>query len=350
MGIILGAFVSASYPALVAPLDERWDRDYVIPSIADCNNGMAPDQRAVLKFYQFCASQYVFGNPKIIPFAESIGLVILSYLITCMITKARYAGLMASAVLVSSAIFSQNAAMTSFSEEWAFFLMSALYLSFRRPELAGPLYFLSFFAKGITLLYAPFLIYMIISSKSPKRARAIAVSGIVLAIVVAAIWTVYVGNNILQTQVPIGFQSERNIWIILANPLWNFTGEKQDQPMLFFFIPVTGLGLYLLRRIPEARGMLYFMVYLFSLQILIPMFSGYGMGDYRNVPLIFIVSVGFAMFVHFRLDIWMRAGYLIINGMDFVGKYIQFLNNHIIRSAVCILAMIVVMIYYLHLV
>ena len=58
-----------------------------------------------IKYFFLSSSVYLFDNIRILPFVASIGLLILTYLITAEISQKRFAGIIAFVILLQSHVF-----------------------------------------------------------------------------------------------------------------------------------------------------------------------------------------------------------------------------------------------------
>lgn len=291
LAAIIISFVILSIPELTRPIDFSWEEEHITYAIENCNEYGVPHQRAAFKFYQFCASEMLFGNHKIISFAEAVGIIILVYLITVHYTKKQYTGIIASLLIVGTHTFLDNAPTGYNSTEWVFFLLLSLFAAYKKPALTGVFFTITLFAKAITLFYLPFVIWIILKSDESKRNKKIAIASLVPVVLFALFWTLFVGEHIVQFGVPIMFNVE-SLDIILYNPVYNFTSETFDHAYLFGFIPLSLIGLYLMKKQwRPAIPMLSMISFMFTMQIWLPLFSGYGMGNYRNVAMMTFVAI-----------------------------------------------------------
>lgn len=292
LAAIIVSFVIISIPELQRPIGSGWEEEHITYAIENCEDYGIPYQRAVLKFYQFCASEFIFGNHKIISFAESIGIIILVYLVTVKFTNKPYTGLIAALLIVGTHTFIDNAPTGYNSTEWVFFLLLSIFMIWKKPVLTGVFFAATLFAKAITLLYLPFVIWMIWKSDISKRSKKIAILSLVPVVFITVFWTMFVGEEIIQTSIGIGFNTEDNLDILLYNPVYNFTEETYDHVYLFGFIPLSLIGLLLMRKQwKPAIPMLVMIVFMFTMQVWLPMFSEYGMGNYRNVAMMTFVAI-----------------------------------------------------------
>ena len=291
LAAIIVSFVVISIPELSRPIGAGWEEEHITYAIENCKEHGVPFQRAAFKFYQFCASEFVFGNHKIITFAESIGIVILVYLITVHFTNKPYTGLIASLLIIGTHTFIDNAPTGYNSTEWVFFLLLSMFTAYKKPVLSGVFFAITLFSKAITLFYLPFVIWIILKSDATPRNKKIAVYSLIPVIALVIFWTIFVGEHIIQPSVPLMFNID-NIDTILYNPVYNFTEETFDYAYLFVFIPLSLIGLFLMRKQwKPAIPMLSMILFMFTMQIWLPLFSGYAMGNYRNVAMMVFVAI-----------------------------------------------------------
>lgn len=283
---LLMLYVITQYDKLMIQNYTQWDFFYVFPYLDSCDIFTMPQERAVIKFYQFCLSQEIFGNPKIIPFAESVGILIVSFFLTNRISRNHFAGLIAVTIIMASKIFSDNTTSFGYSTEWVFFFILAVYLIYTKPVLSGPVYLLSILAKGVTILFLPIIFYLIFKSDISKRSKKISYLSLGAMLVFVILYTLFAGNHFVQTNIPIQFHPEK-LEGLLYNIYYNFTVEAQD-PIILFLIPVILIGL-------NNKPILLFVVYAFSMQVWLPLLSDYNMGSYRMVPFVIMLSIGAAV-------------------------------------------------------
>ena len=290
LAAIIVVFTIISIPELLRPIGLGWEEEHITYAIENCSEYGQPFQRAAFKFYQFCASEFIFGNHKIITFAESIGIILLVYLITVKFTNKPYTGLIAASLIVGTHTFIDNAPTGYNSTEWVFFLLLSVFMSFKRPILTGVFFAVTLFAKAITLFYLPFVIWMILKSDATKRNKKIAILSLVPVVALVILWTGFVGEHIIQPSISIGLNPD--IMIVLYNPVYNFTEETFDYVYLFGFIPLSLIGLYLMRKQWKvAVPMMSMILFMFTMQIWLPLFSEYAMGNYRNVAMMTFVAI-----------------------------------------------------------
>lgn len=271
----------------------QWDFFYIHTYLASCDLSI-PQERAVVKFYQFCLSQELFGNPKIISFVESVGILIISFFLANKITKTSYAGILTVIIIMASRIFTDNTTTFGYSTEWAFFFILSIYLIYTKPVFFGPVFIISILAKGIVLLFIPVIIYLIYQSDLPAKTKKISYISIGCVLLLVLIYTVFIGNNFIQTNIPIGFYPEK-LDGLLYNIYYNFTIEAKDSMLLYLFLPLVLVGLF-----RTHLPLFIFIVYLFTMQLWLPLFSDYNMGSYRLVPLILFLGIGASVaFCHY---------------------------------------------------
>lgn len=288
---IISVFTLVSIPELQRPISHSWEEEHITYAIENCDQYGQPYQRALLKFYQFCISEDLFGNHKIITFVESIGIIILVYLITVKFTNKPYTGLIAACLIVGTHTFIDNASTGYNSTEWVFFLLLSVYFIFKKPALTGLFFAITLFAKAITLFYLPFVIWIILKSDITKKNKKIAIVSLLPVVALVILWTGFVGEHIIQSEVSMMFNYSE-ITTILYNPIYNFTSETFDHAYLFGFIPLSLIGLYYMRKQwKPAIPMLSTIVFMFTMQIWLPLFSEYGMGNYRNVAMMTFVAI-----------------------------------------------------------
>jgi len=111
----------------VEPIIEKF------PSIDEGQRGL---RILLMKNFLLFSSQEVFDNVKVIPFIGSISLVFLTYFLTVQITKKRFSGLVAMAILLQSHTFLRYDTTATFSNFWTAFYLVSLYLVYKKWPLS----------------------------------------------------------------------------------------------------------------------------------------------------------------------------------------------------------------------
>ena len=286
---IMSLFVIWHYSETIPEETYVYSTDFVKPYLSTCSISELPNHRAPLKLYSLCFSDQVFGNPKTIPFLFSVLLFPVTFLLASRICKNYTCGVMACSLLLGSKIIGLLGPTMAFSPDWALLFMGSIYAIYRKPVLVGPLFFGSMAMKGLGFLLTPVLLYWIISADISKKSKIISCVSVGLAtIVIFGLWLS--GNSLIIQQ--DGFKVNFDqAGYGLEQILYMF---RHDQ-IQYLLIPVSLVNLFLMRKNPNAKSLLYMSLGWIALVFLLPVFSIYQMYDYRMIPLIIFSGIGCAM-------------------------------------------------------
>ena len=125
--------------------------------------------------YYLLSVGYELGVPKIIPFLESIGLLIMTYLVTVQISKRRISGLVSVIIVSTSNLFLFYDTSVAYDNSWVLFLLLGVYFSKR---WVGTVSFLaSIFCKQMTAVFVPSMIFLQLKNK--KLGLAYIITGVI---------------------------------------------------------------------------------------------------------------------------------------------------------------------------
>lgn len=170
---IMSAYVCLTIPELSDPKDwpdwdiykaalEKWQ-----PS--DMLDGFDYHLRNMMGKFSM---DYLHNN-KVVPFASSIGLLILTYLISVQFTGKRFAGILGMVVVMASVVYRQFDTSAPHGYEWAVFFMAAIYFVKRKWQLSPVMFISSILCKSLGALFLPALLYVIYKSDISRKAKII---------------------------------------------------------------------------------------------------------------------------------------------------------------------------------
>lgn len=111
---------------------------------------------AVVHYSLISASLNILGNIRIVPFIESIAVLVLTYFITKEITQKRFAGLVAMVIVLQSSLFLKYDTDYAYTNAWTLFFVLSLYLIQKRQwHFSIVSYVLSILSKELTVLFLP---------------------------------------------------------------------------------------------------------------------------------------------------------------------------------------------------
>lgn len=242
------------------------------------------------------ASQNIFQNIKILPFAASILLVILTYFFTYQISKKRFAGLVSMVILIQSFTFLEYDTIAVYENFWILFYVLSLYVIYKKWYFSSPiLYLLSIFTKAFAAPFVFMNMFFIYRSSLEKRQKILTtIFYIAIIITVLAIFifadTIY---GELITFKPFQFW---NGFTVLAYQL------RFDYFFIMTFLPLTiGLFITSCRGVKAADSILVlFLGTILASSVLVLLTDFYVILPYRFVPLLVFFSIGVGTFLSKR--------------------------------------------------
>ena len=147
---------------------------------------------------------YIFQNIKFLPFIASILVVLFTYLLTVQITEKRFAGIIATIVLIHSHTFLKFDTIAVYENFWVLFYLLSIYV-IKKQWILSPIFFiLSFFTKAFV---APYFIMTLFfagrTSISSKKKLGIFISYI--AIIGIAAIVIFSGDTIYPNVIHIDY-------------------------------------------------------------------------------------------------------------------------------------------------
>lgn len=246
-------------------------------------------QRHVTMFL-LSLSLYLFHNVKIIPFIASISLVILTYFFTVKITKKRFSGLIAMAILIQSHTFRFFDTSATYENFWVLFYILSLYLIYNKWYLSAFSYLLSIFSKPYSAPFVIMTIFAVLASDITKKKKILTIFSYSIALAVAAFIMIKLEGNVWGSLARLG---PNQFWIGFT--IWAYE-LRFDIILVSTILPlVVGLFIMAKKGIKEAN-MVMFLIFggFFSVPML-TLFSDYTLQPYRFVPLIVFFSIGVAL-------------------------------------------------------
>jgi len=241
-----------------------------------------------VKNFLLFSSQEVFHNVKVIPFIGSISLVFITYFLTVQITKKRFAGLVAVAILLQSATFLRYDTTATFSNFWTSFYLFSLYLVYKKWPLSPLTYIASIFSKVITAVFLPMTLFFIFRSNIAKKTKVVlTISYVVIFLVIlsAIVFTESLGygkslTSFEYTEFVAGFTT----WVFQL---------RIDGLLLVFLLPLTiGLFIKSYQGLQEAESILVLIAGILLSAPLLVGFTEFNIQPYRWIPLIVFFAIG----------------------------------------------------------
>jgi len=238
-----------------------------------------------VSYFFLKTSDMIFGNYKIFPFFASIGLLIMTYFFTTLITGKRFAGIISLVVMIQSNLFLSFDTSQTYSNFWTLFYILSLYLAIRFWMVSPAIYLLSIFSKILTAVFLPMSIFFIMSSDIPKKKKAFVI--LVSTIIIAGGGIVFATQNLAETE-GVGWNSDE-FWAGMST----FSNQIRHDGLVILFILPLVFGLFMISK--RSRYANSIMVMIAGILVIVPLISGLTEitnQPYRFVPLVFFFAVG----------------------------------------------------------
>jgi len=240
-----------------------------------------------VRYFLLSSSMDIFGNYKVFPFLASIALLIVTYLITTVITQKRFAGIVATIILLQSSVFLTYDITVSYTNFWILFYLVSLYMVYRFWPLSPVAYLLSIPSKALTAVFLPMSIYFILRSNISRKKKII-ISGITAGIILAGgIASTTNFSATLGTEEKFDAKDFQMGFTSFSYQL------RSDGLLMLFMIPLM-VGLFIVSRngIKHGESM---MVFIAGMLLIAPILTGFTTNTnqpYRFVPLVVFFAIG----------------------------------------------------------
>lgn len=312
--ILLALLIGVEAWALVPSMFEKHDPypDYyyfVLPVMNSCELDELPhingqETRGPLKWYINCLSYKIFDNHKTIPILFSIGLMPLVYYLGYYISRDRIIGILSLIAFTYNPIYNDWNHNGTYDQVWAFFLILSVVILFKYQKGGGAIasYFISIFAKALTLLYLPVWLYTIYKTEKPRQVRLAQI----VATLIILITLGYVTLSYL----------EEDLGFLVGNEI-GFYPENWDQALfrnisiLWQVIPALLLffGVYFYFKTgykPKNIGLVFaWMLFIVLTTPIIHLFTQQNQYTYRFVPFAAFMSIFISMVI-VKVGYWVR--------------------------------------------
>ena len=237
------------------------------------------------KYFLLKSSVALFDNYKIFPFFASIGLLIVTYLFTTLITGKRFAGIISLVVMIQSSVFLSFDTSQTYSNFWALFYVLSLYLAVRFWMVSPAIYLLSIFSKVLTVAFLPMSIFFVLSSDIPQKKKAFVV--LVSTIIIIGGIVIFATQNLAETE-DAGWNSDE-FWAGMSS----FANQIRHDGLIVLFILPLVFGLFMVSK--RSRYANSIMLMIAGMLVIVPLISGFTEitnQPYRFVPLVFFFAIG----------------------------------------------------------
>jgi len=206
-----------------------------------------------------------------------------------MITKKRFAGIVAMVILLQSNLFLTYDSTVSYSNFWVLFYLLSLYLLYRVWQLSPVSYLLSIFSKALTASFLPMSLFFIYRAKIPNITKIIVASS-TTALILAGIIITTSGVNVGG----IAGEQEEFDWDEFSLGFTSLSFQLRFDGLVLVFILPLIVGLYIASR----HGILHadsIMVLISGILFISPLLTGFTEltnQPYRFVPLVVFFAIG----------------------------------------------------------
>ena len=289
IGIIILLAIFSALTAGTLAKEETWVDYQAVKdrvqtwTISDFAHGFEPHVRYLL----LSASLHIFGNIRVIPFLTSITLLLVTYFFTKNITQKRFAGLVSTAVLLQSQIFTGYSTSASYDNSWILLYLFGLYLvqKFWPPSPAS--FIMSIFSKALTVAFLPMTFYFIARSTLPKRSKIISLAS--YGVVATAL---IIGASVLHTSLT-GNNTSSDISQFWQGLTAMAMQMRFDYIIILFLLPLTVMLFFASRRgILHADSILICILSILLSSALLPTFTDQTNQPYRFVSLAVFFAIG----------------------------------------------------------
>jgi len=299
LAIILGIYIGLSSPELLLNEGDDWS-DYnavLLPALEIWPFGEAEDvyvqeqNDRYVRMFLLDMSLNIFQNIKLLPFIASILVVVFTYLITAQFSQKRFAGIIATVVLLQTYTFLKYDTVAVYENFWVLFFLISLYAIQKKWFLSPVFYILAFYTKAYV---APFFLMTLFttykSEISTRTKLAILISYIVIVGISIAI--IFLGDTVYPDVIQVNSSKFMLGFQVIISQL------RFDLFFIMMILPVT-VGLMLLSKngLKHADSIL---ILIFGTILVAPTLVTftyhYEILPYRFVPLLVFFSIGIGMF------------------------------------------------------
>lgn len=215
------------------------------------------------------------GLPKLIPFFESIILLMVVYFLAVKISGMKFAGLLAVVIVVTSRLFSFYDTSLPYDNSWIIFLLLAIY--YEKSKFSPVFFVASIFCKPLTVLYIPSMIFLKLRDK--KLGIPFIIIGLVSLIGISSYYDYFSMTEFLEG--------------MYDNIYWFYA-----DPYLLVMIPVVSVALVIARKYGYKNTMmpLAFMINSIFMSGIVEGFTGMYNQGYRYIPMVIFLALGVSVF------------------------------------------------------
>ncbi len=237
-------------------------------------------------------SMDLFGSYRVAPFIASVLCLFLTYLITVEITKKRFAGIIALAVVLQSGNFLIYDTTITYPIFWIMFFLLSIYFIFKSWPLSPISFTSAVFSHSLSLGFLPITIPFIALLDLPKRKKILLLSSYFALIIVGL---VLIFMQIIP--IPVTFTDYSTSSLDVSKIIDAFaiilSQFRYDSVIVVFLLPlVVCLFLTSKKGILNANAILILIGGVILLTVFVPVLTDQGNTPYRILPLVFFFAIG----------------------------------------------------------
>jgi len=290
--IILVGYIAFTANELSMDEEREWTDfrgiEIVLENFPFAEGGSPETKILYVKNFLLYSSQEIFQNVKVIPFIGSISLLLLTYFFTAKIANKRFAGIVATIILLQSYTFLRYDTSATYSNFWTLFYLLSLYSMYNKWYLSHVSYIFSIFSKPVSAIFFPMTLFFTYTANIPRRKKIY-----IMIFYVIVVTVMIVGLSQTEYYNDTTPFNPSKFWVGFTT--WSFM-LRFDGLILLFLLPLT-VGLFLISRkgIREADSILIMIGGILLLSPILAAFTYFDIQPYRYIPLIVFFAVGVGM-------------------------------------------------------
>ncbi len=243
-----------------------------------------------VKNFLLKSSQFLFQNYRVMPLIVSISLLLLTYFFTAELTKKRFAGIIATIILLQSNTFQAFDTIATYENSWVLFYLLSLYLIEKKWFLSPFAYIASLFSKPLTAAFLPMTLFYTFCSQIPRREKIY-----ILLIYSAILLGGLLGLYVMGIEAGLGEEGKLDFdyfdfWSSFTT--WSYQ-LRFDTIFLLFILPLTVALFFTAKKgIRQADSALALIAGVIISMTLLTTFTAFNLHPYRYVPLIVFFAIG----------------------------------------------------------
>jgi len=241
-------------------------------------------------------SYHYLGNVRIIPFIESVSLLIVTYYTTVLMSKKRFAGILSLVIMIQSNLFQRYSVVATEDNAWTLFYLLSLCVLYKRWYVSPISYILSLISKPLVAIFLPMTLFFVYQSSMPKNLK-LKTYFLYLCIAIIFIIAVFLGRATIG--IPEFNSNEFLLGFKALGPILRF-----DPFVLIFLLPlVVGLFLTSRRGIPQADSAMVLIAGVSLSASLLMGLVNITNQEYRFIPLLVFFAIGIGILFSKKTEI-----------------------------------------------